>query len=124
MDYGNGAAMRGIVEAYNQGARRTGRTTMMVNSLREGDIVVFHDSREMRRVDRMIRERGLHNVKCITVPADGPLDQLYGRKANGKTVFDHMWVEAHYRNAIKRAETELAYLERRLSIEPAVAQEA
>ena len=51
--FGIGAAMRGMALTYIQSARRTGRTTSVVESVKDGDRIVFADRREAERVRRL-----------------------------------------------------------------------
>lgn len=57
--YGIGNAIKGIVGAYAESARRTGRTTSLVESVKDGDRVIFTNGREADRVKRLCAERGV-----------------------------------------------------------------
>ena len=45
--FGIGAAFRAMANVYITSARRTGRTTSLLESLKDGDRVVFASSREV-----------------------------------------------------------------------------
>jgi hypothetical protein len=69
--FGIGAAMVGMTRLYSQTARQTGRTTSLIESLKDGDRVCCATTEEARHLKRMCRDRGLQ-VTVITLP--GPDD--------------------------------------------------
>lgn len=107
--FGITAATRGITSVYFQSARRTGRTTLMLKSLQDGDRVVFANPQEAARVRRLCREIKLA-VECVVVaPKDIP--RLLSRERPlGNTVFDHGWIEQYFRESIEAAGNDLAEL--------------
>lgn len=111
--FGIGAGVKGAVEIYFRGARRTGRTTALVESVKNGDCICFLPEHriEAERVQRLCRERGVE-VKCITLD---PQEPTLRETAKGRMIFDHSWIEKYYRLAIQRAEDDIAYLEREMS---------
>lgn len=108
--FGIGAAMRAAAVNYSQSARRSGRTTRLLESLRNGDRVIFHEEREARRVKLLARECGL-DIRTMVVPVYDPA-QLQGY-AGGRTFLDHGWVEEYYAQAIMRAAREIDFFEGR-----------
>lgn len=114
--FGIGAAMQSMARVYSQAARRTGRTTSLVESVKEGDRIVFANQDEARTVVRLLRERELVDVQCLVVDPKTPerLMSEHGT-SQGRTLFDHGWVEAYYREAIARAEREIDFFERATS---------
>jgi hypothetical protein len=114
--FGIGAAMRGMLLNYQYSARQTGRTTSLVESVKDGDQVVFATRQEAERVERLIKERGI-NVKCIVVDPKEP-NRLMERATlhgYGRTIFDHTWVEQFYANAIEHAANVIDTLQRETS---------
>lgn len=112
--FGIGAAVDGAVQIYLQSARRTGRTTSLVESVKEGDRIVFVDSREAERVNRLCLERRV-NVDCIVIDPKYP-ERLFERgTSQGRTMFDHSWVEQYYLAAISRANSDIDHLEKQAS---------
>jgi hypothetical protein len=109
--FGIGAAVKAIVEIYLQGARRTGRTTSLLDSLKNGDRVVFSNHKEANRVSRLLRERNLL-VKCIVIDTKQPYNLFNLEKPIGKTLFDHSWVEQFYLEAVTRTQNEIDELQR------------
>lgn len=115
--FGIGAAVAGAVEVYFRSARRTGRTTALIESLRAGDRVVFISHNRAREFERKCRERGL-NVVCLHIPVsfDGMHElRIRCRHTTARTIFDHEWIEEYYRERIQVATDCLAALEVELS---------
>lgn len=113
--FGIGAAMKSMSRVYFQSARATGRTTMMVDSLKDGDRVIFANRNEAERVQRLIRERGLKDVKCIVIPPDKTNSMFENGTNQGRTLFDHSWVEQFYEQHINDCEREIDWLQEQLS---------
>ena len=113
--FGIGAAMKSITRVYFQSARETGRTTMMIDSLHEGDRVVFTNRNEAGRVQQLIRERGLKDVKCIVISKNSMGSVHENGTSRGRTIFDHMWVQEFYENSIQATEREIDWLQEQLS---------
>jgi hypothetical protein len=112
--FGIGAAMQGAARIYMQSARRTGRTTALVESVKDGDRICFLDNREAERVRRLCLERGV-KVECIVIDPKRP-DRVFERgTSQGRTLFDHSWIEQYYLSAIERATQDIDHLEREAS---------
>lgn len=112
--FGIGAAMRGMAMTYFQSARRTGRTTSMVESVKDGDRIVFADSREAECVRRLCKERGV-TVECIVSDPRSPQRLVERGTSNGRTIFDHGWVEQYYLDVLEGHGREIDHLEQQLS---------
>lgn len=112
--FGIGAAVRGAVHIYFQSARGTGRTSTLVESLKDGDRVVFTNQAEARRVERLLRDRGVE-AECIVVSMREPGAIFKRGTSQGRTILDHTWVEQFYLNALEDAQRHLAHLERESS---------
>lgn len=112
--FGIGAAILGAARIYIQSARRTGRTTSLVESVKDGDRICFADKREAERVRRLCLERSI-NVECITVDPK-QADRIFDRGTpQGRTLFDHSWVEQYYLAAIERASADIDHLQQQAS---------
>lgn len=112
--FGIGVGVLGAANVYFSGARRSGRTTALVETVRDGDRIIFLNPREAHRVQRLVEERG---VKCECVVL-GPehAEWIFGRPpSEGRTIFDHTWVEAYYAAAIMRAGEEIDHFQRESS---------
>lgn len=97
--FGIGIAMRGLVRTYAAMARGTGRTTALVESVRDGDRIVFASAREAERVRRLCLARGV-NVECRVCDPSDPHSLRERGRAEGRTIFDHAWVEMCYAHAV------------------------
>lgn len=112
--FGIGAAMRGMALTYFQSARRTGRTTSLVESVKDGDRIVFADSREAERVRRLCLERGI-TVECIVCDPNTPQRLFERGTSKERTVFDHGWVEQYWLSIIDGHQKEFDHLMTQLS---------
>ncbi len=112
--FGIGAAMKSMSRVYFQSARQSGRTVSMVESLKDGDRVVFIDSKEAERVQRMIKERGIE-AECVVIPVREP-ERIFERgTSQGRTIFDHSWVQQLYENRLDACAIEIDVLEEQSS---------
>jgi hypothetical protein len=103
-----------MAHTYIQTARGTGRTTSLLDSLRDGDRVCCVDAREARRLTELAHERGL-KVEFLALPVSTP-DRLFQRgTSEGRTIFDHSWVEQYFLAAIEQAQRDIDHLQRQTS---------
>jgi hypothetical protein len=100
--FGIGESIQEILRDYFGQERRTGRTTAMLEALRDGDMVVFLTHEEMRRVVRLAQIKGV-KITGIVVPTWNPHSVRDHPAPEGRTVFDHSWIEAYYAQEIKSA---------------------
>jgi hypothetical protein len=112
--FGIGAAMKAMALNYTYSARRTGRTTSLVESVKDGDRIVFAERREADRVGHLCLERGV-KVECIVIDPRDPGRVMERRQPEGRTIFDHSWVEIFYMRAIEAAAGAIDHLERETS---------
>lgn len=99
--FGIGLAMHAMANLYRNTARRTGRTTSLLNSLHDGDRVICANTNDAARMQRLCRENG-KSVECIAICPSTPERLLDKPRSTGRTIFDHTWVEQYYVDAIKR----------------------
>lgn len=95
-------------------ARGTGRSTSLVDSVMDGDRICFASSDEARRVERLLKERGVQ-VACIVVDPKSPHDIFEKGTSQGRTIFDHDWVEQYYLAAIEKASFNIDQLQKNAS---------
>ncbi len=106
--FGIGNAIRGAVNIYFRSARQTGRTNALLESLKDGDRVVFIDQQEADRVRRLAKEMDKKIETAVLSPDN--IEGLFDRgPSKGRTIFDHSWVERYYLNHIERAAEKLNY---------------
>ena len=75
--FGIGAAYKAMAQVYSMAARRSGRTTALLNSLKDGDRVIFAKNEEADRFRRLAKHRGIE-IKCVVVPVNQP-EKLFER---------------------------------------------
>lgn len=112
--FGIGNAVQGMLHTYISTSRQTGRTTSLLESLKDGDRVCCASANEAEQLARLCRERDL-NVRCIVVHPGEP-GQLFTRPpSEGRTIFDHTWVEQYYLSTMKRCQADIDHLQRQSS---------
>lgn len=112
--FGIGQALHAVAQVYFLSARRTGRTTTLLESLKDGDRVIVITVQEQRRLQRELRDRKLTVEVCVNDPARLDLLFNYGTP-KGRTIFDHTWVEQFYIRAQYDAANLLDRMHRDLS---------
>lgn len=109
--------MRGMALVYIQGARRTGRTTSLIGSLKDGDRVCCVSPAAAHHLQRQCREHG-KQIECFSIPptqAHRLLDRFHDRYLQGRTLFDHAWVEQYYLDALERTHDAIDELQQKTS---------
>lgn len=94
--FGIGAALKGAQQVYFMAARRTGRTTALLEGLKPGDRVVCTNGQTMMRYKNMLEELGIEKVNLVVVSIDRPQDLFEKPPSEGRTLFDHTWLEMFY----------------------------
>ena len=116
--FGIAQAMKGMAYTYFQSARRAGRTTALIESLKSGDQVCFASSQEAHRVQVLCRERGIEITICVISPKQP--DKLFNQaRAQGRFIFDHLWVEQYYLHRIEQASLDIDHFQQCNSGRPA-----
>lgn len=114
--FGIGAALAGAAEIYFRAAQGTGRTTALVEEVKDNDRVVFVAWQHGQHFEMLAKERGV-DVHCVTVPIEN-IDRLFMLspvRGDGRLLFDHMWLEAYYRRQLELAAKDIDKLQRQLS---------
>ena len=112
--FGIYTALHAVSAVYFRSARKTGRTTRLVMSLKTGDRVIFATSADSHRVLNMARERCI-DVECIVIDPLNPVLVHGLERSKGRTIFDHTWIELRHLACIGSEERWLAEFEKRLS---------
>lgn len=103
-DFGAKASALTGLRIYEQASRGSGRTETTLRSLKDGDILVAHDEKSARHLERQCKERGL-DVRVTTIRSI----RMNGHAgAKGRLVFDHAAVLAMYEEAIQGVDKEIA----------------
>lgn len=108
--FGIGPGVLGAVNIYFQSARRTGRTTALLESLKPGDRIVFAESKHADLMRRMLKERDL-DVECIVIPPNIPEKLFEHPTSQGRTIFDHCWLEQFYLSNLERMTRDIDHLQ-------------
>jgi hypothetical protein len=111
--FGISSAVTAVVDSYFQGARRTGRTTRLLASVKAGDRIVTVDEKQARLL-RGLLGTDRRDVTVMVLPVRD-LDLSGIAHSEGKTVLDHTWVEQFYKCQLSQAENSLSRIEDRLS---------
>jgi hypothetical protein len=102
-------ALQMALRMYDAGARRSGRTTRMIESVREGDAVVCLNQAHAREIRRLLDDRGLKRVSILTAPGHlGELGHVTAR--SNRLHIDHCWLHEYFMNEISRAENNIEAL--------------
>lgn len=101
-DYGVSAACLTGLHIYESAARRSGRTEMMLASLKDGDTVICGSPQEANRIDRLCRDRKL-KVRVTAHPETA-------RGCAGRIIPDHTFVQRLFEDAIKDAVRHLEHI--------------
>lgn len=97
------AALHTFLMTMDGHLKGTGRTTKMIESLEDGDRVIFATHNELCRVSRQMEILG-KNVECLLVPVNH-LSKFNGmRPPEGKTVLCHRWVDAFLHHSLDEAQ--------------------
>lgn len=110
--FGISAALKGSFRIYCQSSRATGRTTSLVESVKTGDRIIFTNGGEAKRFERLVKERDeTINIHTKVVDPRQP-DKVYeSGSSQGRTIFDHTWVEQFYEEALNKSIEDLRYLQ-------------
>lgn len=112
--YGIGAAVKGMLRGYFMGARQTGRTTSLLESLRDGDRVCCATAKEAARLTTLCKEWNL-DVHCFVVDPRTPQEVFSIGTAQGRMIFDHRWVEQFYELQLEACTETIDKLQRQTS---------
>lgn len=113
--FGIGAAVAGAAEVYFRSARQSGRTTAMLAGLKPGDRVVCLTVDYARELERHAKSLGITGVIFTAVPVNAPRELFNRQTSEGRTMFEHMWLEEYYRARIKDGWEIIDHLERQTS---------
>lgn len=111
--YGITAGVIGATEVYFRSARQTGRTTSLLNSLKDGDRIVTVNQRQAENLRRQLKLRGLA-VTVVVLDVANPKPFEYGTP-EGRTLLDHTWVEARYAHILEREASNIDELQKAMS---------
>lgn len=112
--FGIGRAMKGMARCYFQASRGTGRTTSLLENLKDGHRVCFASVKEADRLTRLLSERKVE-AQAIAVDPSTPQKIFERGTPEGRTIFDESWVEQYYLRALEAAANDLDHIQRQAS---------
>lgn len=113
--FGISSALQAITEIYFQSARRTGRTASLVESVKDGDVLIFTNQNEAKRVQRLCADRGVSVVTRVIDPKRRSAIFEHVFTADGRMIFDHSFVEDYFRQLIIDGSNHLEKIQREAS---------
>lgn len=112
--FGIGAGLLGAANIYFNSARQTGRTTSLIESLKDGDRIVVRTYQEGYYLKSRLVGRGL-KVDILSISPTTP-EKLFEQPASqGRTIFDHQWLEDYYNISLRSIVKSLDNMQRDLS---------
>ena len=109
--FGIGRALQHGLRMFMHASRRSGRTTDMLNMIREDDVVVTAMRQEAQRLKGLVNRRGFNNVDVICVEPLG-LGRVYERLVSGRprrVLFDHLFFETYYSYMMDQAFEDISH---------------
>jgi len=116
--FGIGAALQGCVSIYFRAARNTNRSRNLAKSLKFGDQVIFSKRTHLVSFKRLLVEMGVSADVKLTVVDRDRMDLNGSHCTQGRTYFDHSFIEEYYTMRINDAGKYLNNLENDLSGNP------
>lgn len=103
MDHsGIGSALDAVARVYFRSARQSGRSTNLLNSLKSGDRVIFKTAKDAERFKKLALAQGKDIETISATVNETGLDKIHHQMpAQGRTIFDHEWVEDRYLHVIE-----------------------
>ena len=112
--FGIGAALVGMFETYVRCSRGSGRTTSLLDSVKDGDCVGFTNQQQANTFKRLTVERGI-DVDCVVVPIIHPSEIFRYGTPSGRFILDHVWIEEYFAAAMKRAIADVDHIQTQAS---------
>lgn len=113
--YGIGVTIKSSIDNYFRWARGSGRTSLLTEYIKQGDIIIFVTNDEAEYVKRIAKEKGI-NIKTIVINPSRHFElSVKMAGLSGRLVFDHRWVELFYQIQIERIGENLSDMVRSFS---------
>ncbi|GHB33667.1 hypothetical protein GCM10007094_23070 [Pseudovibrio japonicus] len=109
-----GPALKAFLDGIENQQCRSGRTTRMLDAVKEGDVVVCWDAAHARHIRFGLEERELRDVRLVTLGTQtGSLPMT-----SGHVHFDHYSLLHHFHTAIVRAQQQVEDMVKVMAPEP------
>lgn len=112
--FGIGPAMRAMLRTYTQCARGSGRTTSLINSVRDGDRIICALAVERVRLSNLLHQAG-RDVEVLDIPPEHSDAVVSLPLRAGRTIFEHTWVEEFYTITLAQAARQIDELQKSAS---------
>lgn len=117
--YNIGKDILNQIDYYISTKRGTGRTTYLLNKVKNDDVVIFVDLMQANYFEKLAKSKGINVICRIIDPDDYPSvefqNKLRSVRSKGNTYFDHVWIEKFYKNYMIDAIRQLGYMQIDLS---------
>ena len=103
---------RAAIEIMDKAQRRTGRTLALLASVRDGDAVIFSNSRQADQARKLFKERGMDRVRVYCATSENGVWEATRRCAGqgGAVLMDHAVQSVLLHDALDRVNSSLARL--------------
>lgn len=107
------------MDDYYNSARGTGRTTYLLNKVKNDDVVIFVDLMQANYFEKLAKSKGIDVVCRVIDSNDYPSvefqNKLRSIRSKGNTYFDHVWFEKFYKQSMIDAIKQIEYMQIDLS---------
>lgn len=112
----HGAMLESAMMVFETASRRTGRTSRLIEYVQNGDQIVCLNVDDKRRLEQLLRQARKTGVRVI-VHADMGRPPMYsvGTAPEGRTFFEHRWLDEYWLNVIRSAKDDLYHFSRAMS---------
>ena len=111
-EYGLIAAAKTGLKLFEASSRGSGRTSRLVERVTDEDQIVAPTREVSDYIRHRLKDAG-KKTRVFTIPVDRFNPEH--RAPNGRTFFDHTWIEQYIRQSICRAEDDLEAMQRAMS---------
>lgn len=107
------SVLRSSMNAFIEGSRGTGRTTRVINEITDKSILIVDNAAMKRFIETRLKEAGKTAGNVIVAGNQFQLEEtIRGRKCS-KLLFDHVFIEKLFFEAIKEPAKWINFMEHR-----------
>jgi hypothetical protein len=110
-EYGMTAAAKTGLRIFEMSSRGSGRTARLVERVTDEDQIITPTREASDYIRHRLRDAG-KKTRVFTIPVDRFKPEY---SANGRTFFDHTWIEQYMLQSICRAEDDIEAMQRAMS---------
>lgn len=101
--YGYLTVLRSALTAHEQASRQTGRTTRLIECVRDGDLIVTVDEHRAGLLQGLLRDAGKLGVLVRAERVSDQAAYVTCQRAKGRVFFDHRWQYAALTGVLREA---------------------